>query len=383
MSEFLMPSLGADMDTATVVEWMVKPGDSVHKGDIIAAVETSKGIMDIEIFEDAIISEILISVGEEVSVGTALAILQTETETEEEASSRPPPNSPAPEPSKPEIEKTQASTDPTKTEATRTTQISPAARQKAKALQVNIDHIRGTGPKGAITVKDVKNAATKTDHQMMRQTIAAAMTRSKQEIPHYYLSTTIDLTDTLAWLARGNTERPITERLVYAVLLIKAVAGALAKVPELNGFWIDGAFKPSSSINIGMAISIRQGGLVAPALHDVQDKNIDLLMAEFRDLVTRARRGRIRQSEFITPSITVSSIGEQGVETIYSIIYPPQVAIVSFGAVIERPWSVNGRIESRQLIKVSLSADHRASDGHRGALFLNTLSNLLQDPEKL
>lgn len=381
MSEFLMPSLGADMDTATVVEWMVKPGDSVHKGDIIAAVETSKGIMDIEIFEDAIISEILVSVDEEVSVGTALAILQTETETEEEASSRPPPNSP--EPSKPEIEKTPSGSVPTKAEAPRTTQISPAARQKAKALQVNIDRIHGTGPKGAITVKDVKNAATKTDHQMMRQTIAAAMTRSKQEIPHYYLSSTIDLTDTLTWLARGNTERPITERLVYAVLLIKAVAGALAKVPELNGFWIDDAFKPSSSINIGMAISIRQGGLVAPALHDVQDKNIDLLMAEFRDLVTRARRGRIRQSEFITPSITVSSIGEQGVETIYSIIYPPQVAIVSFGAIIERPWSVNGRIESRQLIKVSLSADHRASDGHRGALFLNTLSNLLQNPEKL
>ncbi len=381
MSEFLMPSLGADMDTATVVEWMVKPGDSVHKGDIIAAVETSKGIMDIEIFEDVIISEILVSVGEEVSVGTALAILQTENE--EKVISRSPPNSPEPAPSKPEIEKTQASTGSTKAEAPRTTQISPAARQEAKALQVNIDRIRGTGPKGVITVKDVKNAATKTDHQMMRQTIAAAMTRSKQEIPHYYLSTTIDLTDTLAWLARENTARPITERLVYAVLLIKAVAGALAKAPELNGFWIDDTFKPSSSINIGMAISIRQGGLIAPALHDVQDKNIDQLMAEFRDLVTRTRRGHIRQSEFITPSITVSSIGEQGVETIYSIIYPPQVAIVSFGAIIERPWSVNGRIESRQLIKISLAADHRASDGHRGALFLNTLSNLLQDPEKL
>ena len=217
----------------------------------------------------------------------------------------------------------------------------------------------------------------------MRRAIAVAMTRSKREIPHYYLGTTIDLSRTLAWLERQNVERPITERMVYAVPLIKAVALALGKVPDLNGFWVKDHFETSESVHVGVAISLRQGGLVAPALHDVQSKGLDTLMQELHDLVNRTRTGHIRLSEFTKPTITFTSLGEQGVEIIYPIIYPPQVAIVGFGSIIERPWSIEGQIESRRVIKATLAADHRVSDGHIGALFLNTVNRLLQEPEAL
>ncbi|HYQ90824.1 MAG TPA: 2-oxo acid dehydrogenase subunit E2, partial [Candidatus Competibacteraceae bacterium] len=213
--------------------------------------------------------------------------------------------------------------------------------------------------------------------------IGAAMARSKREIPHYYLGTTIDLSRAMAWLQTENERRPITERLLHAVLLIKAVALAVRQVPELNGFWIDGAFRPSQDVHVGMGISLRGGGLVAPALHHADRRSLDELMAGLRDLVQRARTGSLRSSELSDASLTITHLGEQGVDTVYGIIYPPRVALVGFGRVLERPWSVNGRIESRPLLQATLAADHRASSGHRGGLFLTALDRLLQEPGKL
>ena len=381
MTEFLMPSLGADMEAATVVEWRVKPGDAVKRGDIVAAVETDKGIIDIEVFEEGILQQILVPVGEKVSVGAVLAIFNGA----DQKSSKPPADPVEKEQPKPVLEPTQADQNavPTPTAEKSTQRISPAAKKRAKALSVDLANVKGTGAQGAITTADVEQAAGNAKPDAMRQAIAAAMSRSKQEIPHYYLATTVDMTDTLDWLAEKNTNLPVQARRVYAVLLIKAVALALAEVPELNGYWVDGQFKSSNKVNIGMAISLRQGGLIAPALHDVRGKTLDTLMAEFRDLVSRARAGRISRAEFTEASITVSSLGEQGVEMMYSIIHPPQVAIVSFGSVIERPWCVDGAVVPRKLIDVSLAADHRASDGHRGALFLNHVNQYLQQPELL
>jgi len=217
----------------------------------------------------------------------------------------------------------------------------------------------------------------------MRQSIAAAMSRSKREIPHYYLSTTIDLQPALNWLAEENLKRPITDRLLYGVLLLKATALALREVPELNSVWDADHVVQKPGIHIGVAIALRQGGLVAPAIHDTDQKNLGELMQQFRDLVQRARSGRLRSSEFTDPTITVTSLGEQGVETVFGVIYPPQTAIVGFGKVVERPWSVRGGLMSRQVITATLSADHRASDGHRGGLFLAAVDRLLQEPEKL
>jgi pyruvate dehydrogenase E2 component (dihydrolipoamide acetyltransferase) len=217
----------------------------------------------------------------------------------------------------------------------------------------------------------------------MRAAIAAAMARSKREIPHFYLGATIDMSRPLAWLGAENERRPVTERLLPIVLLLKAVGRALVDVPDLNGFWIDGRFQPGRGVHVGCAVSLRGGGLVAPALHDVDRKDVQTLMKELRDLVSRTRGGSLRSSELSDPTITVTNLGELGVESAFGVIYPPQVALVAFGKVVERPWVVAGKVEARPLLNASLSADHRAVDGHRGGLFLAAVDRLLQAPEAL
>jgi pyruvate dehydrogenase E2 component (dihydrolipoamide acetyltransferase) len=221
------------------------------------------------------------------------------------------------------------------------------------------------------------------DLAAMRRVIAAAMARSKREIPHYYLSTTIDMRRSLDWLAEENAKRPVTKRLLHSVLLIRAVALALRGTPELNGFWIDDAFKPADGIHIGVAISLRQGGLVNPAIHDVDKKNLDELMENMLDLVNRARAGHLRSSELSDGTITVTNLGEQGVESVFGVIYPPQVAIVGFGKITERPFAADGLLDVHPAMDATLAADHRVSDGHRGGRFLVAVDRLLQEPEKL
>ena len=217
----------------------------------------------------------------------------------------------------------------------------------------------------------------------MRQTIAAAMARSKREIPHYYLAHTIDLHRALAWLAEDNARRPVTERLLYGVLLIKAVALALREVPELNAVWRGDHVEPSAAVHVGVAISLRGGGLVAPALHDTDRRPLGELMQRLpRPRAARALR-RLRSSELSDPTITVTSLGEQGVESVFGIIYPPQVAIVGFGRIVERPWVVDGVGRRPAVVTATLSADHRVSDGHRGGLFLAAIERCLQTPERL
>jgi pyruvate dehydrogenase E2 component (dihydrolipoamide acetyltransferase) len=217
----------------------------------------------------------------------------------------------------------------------------------------------------------------------MREAIAAAMARSKREIPHYYLSTTIDMGEPMTWLAEENRKRSIENRLLYGVLLIKAVALALKEVPELNSIWTGGRARQVRAINVGVAIALRGGGLVAPAIHDTDRQPIDELMKRFLDLVNRARAGTLRSSELSDPTITVTSLGEQGVESVFGIIYPPQVALVGFGKIVERPWCAAGAVISRPTVIANLSGDHRVSDGHRGAIFLSTVDRLLQEPGSL
>jgi pyruvate dehydrogenase E2 component (dihydrolipoamide acetyltransferase) len=209
------------------------------------------------------------------------------------------------------------------------------------------------------------------------------MARSKREIPHYYLSTTIDMHRAMAWLTGENLRRPVPERLLPGVLLIKAVALALRQVPELNSVWRGGEAVRSEAIHVGVAISLRGGGLVAPALHAADRQSVGDLMRGFRDLVQRARTGGLRSSELSDPTITITSLGEQGVETVFGIIFPPQVAIVGFGKLAARPWTVDGQVVTRPLITATLSADHRVSDGHRGGLFLAAVDRLLQEPDRL
>ncbi len=390
MSEFRMPSLGADMEAGTVVEWRVHPGDRVKRGDIVALVETEKGLIEIEIFQDGEIESLVMPEGEKVAVGTVLAMISGEA--------APPPAAkvePAPKvaPKAPPV--------PHRTESTGRARVSPLARKRAQELGVDLARVVGSGEGGAIAAADVERAAgqapptapapavgpppgTATDRQAaMRKAIAAAMARSKREIPHYYLGTHVDMSKAMAWLTAENLRRPVTERLLYSALAIKAVALAVHEVPETNGFWVDGAFQPGAGVHVGVAISLRQGGLVAPAIHDVDEMPLNDLMRSMLALVQRARSGVLRSSEVSDATITVTNLGERGVETVFGIIYPPQVALVGFGTLVEQPWAADGMIGTRPVIAASLSGDHRASDGHRGARFLAAIDRLLQEPEKL
>ncbi len=239
----------------------------------------------------------------------------------------------------------------------------------------------GKKPRRAPAAKRGTSAAR--DRQAsMRQAIGALMARSKREIPHYYLATTIDLQAALGWLAATNAERAVTERILPAALLLKATALAAAQVPEVNGFYED-AFRPSAEVHLGVAVSLRGGGLVTPAIHDADQLEVDALMADLRDVVQRARSGRLRSSEMSDPTITVTNLGDQGVEEVFGVIYPPQVALVGFGRVGDQPVAVDGMLGVRPVVRATLSADHRVSDGHSGASFLATIERLLQNPEAL
>ena len=208
------------------------------------------------------------------------------------------------------------------------------------------------------------------------------MERSKREIPHYYLQTECDASYALAWLAAENLRRPVTERLLLAPLLLRAVARGVAAAPELNGHWIGGAFRPGAGVHVGVAIALRGGGLLVPTLRDVDRKSVDELMRELRDATERARRGTLRGADVSEATITLTSLGETGVETVFGVIYPPQVALVGFGRVTERPVAEDGLLGVRPVVTATLSADHRASDGQRGARFLAAVARSLRNPEE-
>jgi pyruvate dehydrogenase E2 component (dihydrolipoamide acetyltransferase) len=392
MAEFVMPKLGADMSAGKLIAWRKKPGDAVERGEVIADVETDKADIEVEVFTGGVIEKLLVQPGEKVPVGTVLAIIREEGRGE--AKTPPRPGTVVEQTSPPLVE-----APPTRLAAAIPVEharlrISPAAKKLAAELGIDPASVMGTGPGGRITREDVERAAATAarpvsqeaaiDRQTrMRQTIAAAMARSKREIPHYYLSTAIDMSRALSWLSENNLKRSVEDRLLYGVLLIKAVALALREIPELNSFWLGEGAVQSAGIHVGVGVSLRGGGLVAPALHNTDHQSLDELMKNFRDLVQRARAGSLRSSELSDPTITVTSLGEQGVDAVFGIIYPPQVALVGFGKVVERPWSVEGQIVSRPVITATLSADHRVSDGHRGGLFLAAVDRLLQEPGRL
>lgn len=388
MIEFKLPSLGSDMDQGKLLAWHVKPGDTVARGQVVAVVDTSKAAVDVESWHEGTVLDLVVQPGETVPVGAVLATLIEPGETAEHARQAPrstqlaapaPPTTAAAAP---------AAQVPARTGRRR---VSPAARKHAEDAGLDIEAIAGTGPDGAVTLQDVERAlqtappvAAPTDRQReMRKAIAAAMSRSKREIPHYYLSETVPMLRAQDWLAAANAGRPVTERVLMAVLQLKAVALALRDFPDLNGFYRDGAHQSSAQVHVGVAIALRQGGLIAPALFDVAAKPLDQLMRELADLVRRARAGSLRSSEMSEPTITVTNLGDQGVEAVFGVIYPPQVALVGFGRIAERAWAIDGGLFAMPVTTASLAADHRVSDGHRGALFLASVRERLQHPEEL
>ena len=397
-----MPSLGAEMEEGTVLEWYVQSGDHVEYGQIVALLDTEKAEIEMESFETGWIDALLVQTGETVPVGTPMARVRSEAQASEEPRSVPTPT--------PTLE----SHDEPPVASDRRVRASPLARRIADERGIALENLSGSGPHGAIVEADVmaaggpgragissdmlvseepgeaspamrlRMASARTDRAARRrQVIAAAMERSKREIPHYYLATSIELTATLAWLENANLERPVSKRLLFPALLLKAVANAARRFPQLNGHWIDGAHQPADAVHVGMVVSLRTGGIVVPTLRDADSRSLDDLMEQLQDVVTRARIGRLRSAELSNATLAVTSLGVEGVETIFGVIYPPQVSIVGFGAIHSEVRAEGDLIGTRSILRATLAADHRASDGQEGSRFLTAIARELVDPENL
>jgi pyruvate dehydrogenase E2 component (dihydrolipoamide acetyltransferase) len=400
MIEFLMPSLGADMEDGTLIEWRKKPGDIVKRGDIIAEVDTQKGLIEIEVFEEGTLAELLIQEGTKVPVGTVMALINPTEIILETKKEEPIPLQPIEEKKVTEI------TEELSYETHR--KVSPLARRIAAENNIDLSLIKGTGEDGAITKEDVENAIIQrsepqkntaieipvekeilqekekisTPVETIRAAVAAAMSKSNREIPHYYLEKKIDMTLATAWLLEANKHRLVKDRLLPAVLLIKAVAKSLQDFPDLNAVWENG-LRPKQDINIGFVVSLRNGGIIVPALHQANVKTVDEIMVALNDIIPRARALKLRSSELSDSTITITNIGQDGVDTVYGVIYPPQVAIIGFGSVSEEPFAANGMLGIRSVLNVTLAGDHRATDGLTGSRFLVVLDKNLQNPESL
>jgi pyruvate dehydrogenase E2 component (dihydrolipoyllysine-residue acetyltransferase) len=530
MGEFRMPSLGADMDVGTIIEWLVKPGDAVHRGQIVAVVDTAKAAIEIEAFEEGVVTEILVGTGVKVAVGTPLAMIGAPKARAAPAGTAPS-GLVAVTPSPVEVvvdsvdstvridHQRQVAAGPSAPPAH--PRATPPIRHLAHQLGVDLDAIVGSGPDGHITHDDVLRAAptaptveaipdrsgigpsgsgrpggeggggagggaeggagggqrlrvtprarriaaergidladltasgaagavvgadveraadaagvihagsvASSDLNLngsspgggpspvelaqrpvpelagrgpagqgqagttaaadkkaaMRTAIANLMSRSNAEIPHYYVTQTVDLAASLAWLRTHNAALPVARRVLPAALFLRATVLAATTVPDLNGHWVDGALRIADRIDLGVAVATRGGGLVTPAIPDAGPLRIDDLMAALSDLVVRARRGNLRQAEMAGGSITVSSLGETGPDALYGVIFPPQVALVGLGGIVERPWAVDGMLTVRPTVTVVLAADHRASDGRTASAFLAAFAHALQNPEEL
>lgn len=390
MIEFQMPSLGADMEAGTLVEWRKKPGETVKRGDIIAEVETQKGLIEIEVFDEGVISELLIKEGAKVPVGTIMALIN--------------PSGGALETKETTTEKTAIKIQPTEEKIIekaagekfeeRHIKASPLAKRIAAENNIDLSQLQGTGEDGAITKEDVENAIAqkekiakpegKTPLQLeaIRLAVAAAVSKSNKEIPHYYLEKKIDMTKSLTWLREANSKRPIQKRLLPAALIIKATAKSLVDFPNLNAIW-DNGLQLKKEINIGFVVSLRGGGVIVPTIHNANTKTIDEIMEALNDIIPRARAMKLRSSDLTDTTISITSLGEGGADMVFGVIYPPQVAIVGFGGSSQQPFVENGMLGIRPVFTATLAGDHRATDGLTGSDFLSTLNNYLQNPESL
>ncbi len=377
MIEFKMPSLGADMDEGTLVEWLKQPGDRIHKGDILAVVETQKGAIEIEVFSDGVFRDCLASPGDRVPVGEVIAILDSG-----KASAAPTGKAALAVP----VADAKALQEP----LARGRKVTPAARRLAQESGMDISRVVPDGT-GVVGLQQVRAHAAITgppavptgriDLKEMRKAIAAAMARSKREIPHYYVSSDIDVTALMDWLAEENAARSVADRLLYAVPLFCILARTLLETSELNGQYEAGEFSPSQSVHAGIAIAMRGGGLIAPAIRDVAGKGLDELRVSLTDLVGRVRSGRLRSSELSGATVTFSNLGERTADTLMPIIYPPQVAIIGCGQIAPRPWVKDGEVHIRQIMSITVAGDHRVSDGRSAARFLSRLEKRLAKPE--
>lgn len=399
-----MPSFGSDMDIGKVVEWVVKPGESFAKGQTLALIDTAKGLIDMEAFENGIVESYLIELDQEVPVGTPIFALVEEAICNKAVT---PGIAAEVKIQKKPANKTTATHEKTAIVNLGNLRVSPAARVYAQKHNIDLGNIQGSGPLQSIVLKDLnkesgqsilssavksvaKSALKPTvkdqkrfDTALMRKAISGIVSQSKKEIPHYYLSLTINIEKLQSWLMIQNEHKDVEERLLIQAPILCAIKNALKKNPLFNGFYLNDEFEARQQINLGIAISLRGGGLVTPAILDTEDLVHGQLMNRLKSISERAKHGGLKQSEVTGATITISNIGDRGVDVIFGVIFPPQVALIGIGKVINQPVCVKNKVVVNPVMTITLAADHRVTDGHDGAKLLNEIDKQLQKPEAL
>lgn len=413
--EVTMPQMGADMTEGTLLKWLKQVGDSVQRGDILAEIETDKATVELEAYESGTILKQLASEGDVVPVGDVIALLGEPSEAAPEVDRKPPAETPARRAIEPEAkERAVASTSAApaaaaETDASGRIRVSPVARRMARDAGVDITALSGSGPDGRILRRDIESAIAAGTRKAppaepaaarsaapaarpaagaieglskMRQAIARRMTLSKQTQPHYYLTLDVDMTAALAFREQLNASATDEQRVSINDLVVKACAIALDRHPKFNAEFSEEGLVHHERENVCIGVAL-DDGLIAPAILDCQSKSLGRIAAESKDLVNRAREGRLKADELSDGTFTITNLGAFGVETLIGIINPPQAAILGVGSVMPQAVVRDGEVVVRQMMKVALSADHRVSDGAEGARFIKEIQALLEGPAAL
>lgn len=383
---FRMPALGADMTEGRVIEWLVEEGQAVGAGELVAVVETDKADIEIEVFEPCVFDEFLVGVDEHVPVGEPIARISAVvdgTVTSSTKSRTTEPVRPA-EPTPSAAGREPASEPPPRSATTR--RLTPRARRLAAELGVDVADLTGDGAvtgDAVIGLAEGRALDEPDRSERMRRAIASLMEQSWREIPHYHVGQRLDVTDLEARLADHNAERSVTDRVVLAAVLNLAVARAAAATPQINGWWRDGRFVPADDVDLGLIVSLRGGGIVAPTILDAAALDLDQMMAAIGDLVGRARRGRLRERDLQPASISITNMGERGADSVAGVIYPPQVALIGLGAPRIGAGVVGGvlggGLAPRTFVQATVAGDHRAHDGLVAARLLGHVTEQLEN----
>ncbi len=410
--ELKMPALSPTMEEGTLARWLVKEGDSVSSGDLIAEIETDKATMEFEAVDEGVISQILVAEGTDgVKVGTVIAMIQGEDE-----GSAPPPKAAAPAAPKPEPEVASAPMPPaapavaaTKTAGDRI-KASPLARRIAADKGVDLAGLTGTGPNGRIVKADVEGAKSSTaaapapsattaaaptasaavpdfgiPHEVvklsnMRKTIARRLTESKQQVPHIYLTVDVRL-DALLKL-RGELNASLESRgvkLSVNDMLIKALALALIQVPKCNVSFAGDNMLQYSRADISVAVSVPTG-LITPIIVDAANKSLSTISTEMSALAAKAKDGKLQPHEFQGGTASISNMGMMGIKQFEAVINPPQAMIMAIGAGEKRPYVVDDALAIATVMSATGSFDHRAIDGADGAELMKVFKELVEKP---
>ena len=422
MTDIHMPRLSDTMEEGVIAAWRKQVGDQVSRGDVVADIETDKAIMELEAYDDGVLEKILVAEGETVPIGTPIAVLgdgsgvssepepaPSEQSAEDTAEQSAPRTNGVPAPTEaPVAQPQQDAGAPPKPKA------SPLAKAVARELGVNLADVQGTGPGGRIIRADVEAAAEQQQAAQpaapqpaqpapaaaqpargtedveevplsrIRKVTAKRLTESKQQAPHFYLTSAIDVTELVEFRATLN------ERLLAAGgpkvsindLVVKAVATALRANPSLNVSFAEDKLLQHKRIHLGVAVAL-EDGLVVPVIRDADRKSVSEIAAEAKEKAVRAREGKLRPDEMSGSTFSISNLGMFGIEEFSAVINPPEAGILAVGAVKDEVQVREGEFVARKIMRVTLSADHRAVDGAVGAAFLQQLTGLLEDPLRI